>query len=264
MQFQELKEILENLYLTYQRKFSSKDPVWILHRFSDPQDIEIAGLITSAYAYGSVDQINNFVATILKRIGNKPYEFTINFQKRKDKKFLKGLYYRFNSEGDLINLFDSLNKNLTQYLSLKNLFLSNYKNGHENIIEALAGFTSALSFNTPKKNNKYYHYLLPNPSNGSTCKRMNLFLRWMVRKDDIDFGIWNEISTSKLIMPVDTHIGKISKKLKLVKRKSVDLKFAIELTNKLKQFDSIDPVKYDFSLCHIGIDKKQLAIKDYQ
>ena len=256
----QLKDLLENLYDTYSRKFSSKDPVWILHRFSDERDIEIAGLITSAYAYGSVDQINNFIDTLLKRIGNKPYEFTINFEKRKDKKFLKGMYYRFNSEGDLISLFDSLSKNLARYPSLKKLFMSNYEYDHENIVEALTGFSSALSLNTLKKKNKYYHYLLPNPANGSTCKRMNLFLRWMVRNDDIDLGIWNEISTSKLIMPVDTHIGRISKKLKLVKRKSIDLKFAIELTDKLREFDSIDPVKYDFSLCHIGIEKKKLVI----
>ncbi len=255
----QLKDLLENLYATYSPKFSSRDPVWNLHRFSDERDIEIAGLITSAYAYGSVDQINNFIDTLLKRIGNKPYEFTINFEKRKDKKFLNGMYYRFNSEGDLINLFDSLSKNLVRHSSLKKLFMSNHEQEHENIVEALTGFTSALSSNT-LKNNKYYHYLLPNPANGSTCKRMNLFLRWMVRKDDIDLGIWGEVSTSKLIMPVDTHIGRISKRLKLVKRISIDLKFAIELTDKLKEFDALDPVKYDFSLCHIGIEKKKLVI----
>jgi uncharacterized protein (TIGR02757 family) len=87
---------------------------------------------------------------------------------------------------------------------------------------------------------------------------MNLFLRWMVRKDEIDLGLWSEVDSGKLIMPVDTHIARISKKLKLVKRKSVDLKFALELTNKLKQFDSADPVKYDFALCHSGIDRKIL------
>ena len=87
---------------------------------------------------------------------------------------------------------------------------------------------------------------------------MNLFLRWMVRKDEIDLGIWNEVSQSKLIMPVDTHIARISKKLRLVKRKTIDLKFAIELTNYLKKFDGNDPVKYDFALCHVGIDKEEI------
>lgn len=257
MQFYRLKELLDNLYLSYKHKFSSKDPVWILHRLSDEKDIELIGLITSAYAYGSVEQINRFTNTLLQRIGSKPYEFTINFEKRKDKKFLKGLNYRFNTEKDLVNLFYSINKILLKHSSLKNLFLSNYSRECDNIIEALTGFSNALNLNG--KGGKYFNYLVPNPLNGSTCKRMNLFLRWMVRKDEIDLGIWNEVETSKLIMPVDTHIARISKKLRLVKRKSIDLKFAVELTESLKKFDSADPVKYDFALCHIGIDKKDIT-----
>ncbi|HAX50067.1 MAG TPA: hypothetical protein DCX92_13875, partial [Bacteroidetes bacterium] len=104
----ELKEKLEAHYLSYKQKFSSKDPVWILHRFSRERDIELIGLITAAYAYGSVDQINRFIEDLLQKTGNKPYEFTINFSKRKDKKHLDGLYYRFNSQFDLLDMFSSL------------------------------------------------------------------------------------------------------------------------------------------------------------
>jgi uncharacterized protein (TIGR02757 family) len=253
----ELKEKLEAHYLNYRQKFSSKDPVWILHRFTDEKDIELIGLITAAYAYGSVDQINRFINELLLKTGNKPYEFTINFSKRKDKKHLSGLYYRFNSHFDLLDMFSSLNKVIVKHGSLKNLFLSHNEAAHTNIVPALSGFTNELNKNIPKIDNRYYHYLFSNPVNKSTCKRMNLFLRWMVRKDDVDLGLWNEVDTSKLIMPVDTHIARISKKLKLVNRKSIDLKFAMELTNKLKEFDPVDPVKYDFALCHIGIDKKE-------
>lgn len=257
MQYYGLKELLENLYLSYKYKFSSKDPVWNVHRFNDEKDIELAGLITSAYAYGSVEQINRFIDSLLVKTGNKPYEFTINFSKRKDKKFLKDLYYRFNTEDDLIKLFSSLNQALLEHSSLKNLFFAKYKQSDENIIPALSGFVNSINKNKTK-GSKFYQYLISNPKNGSTCKRMNLFLRWMVRKDEIDFGIWNRIDTSKLIMPVDTHIARISKKLRLVKRKSIDLKFALELTQRLKKFDSLDPVKYDFALCHAGIDKREI------
>lgn len=253
----ELKEKLEAHYLNYRQKFSSKDPVWILHRFSDERDIELIGLITAAFAYGSVDQINRFIHELLLKTGNNPYEFTINFSKRKDKKHLEGLYYRFNSCLDIINMFSSLNKALVKSGSLKNLFLSHYKASYSTIIPALGGFTNELNKNIIKNDNRYYHYLFSNPVNNSTCKRMNLFLRWMVRKDDIDTGLWSDIPASKLIMPVDTHIARISNKLKLVNRKSIDLKFAIELTERLKEFDPVDPVKYDFALCHIGIDKKE-------
>lgn len=253
----ELKEKLEAHYLNYRQKFSSKDPVWILHRFSDERDIELIGLITAAYAYGSVDQINRFINELLLKTGNKPYEFTINFSKRKDKKHLEGLYYRFNSQADIADMFSSLNKALLKFGSLKNLFFSHYETSHADIIPALSGFTNELNRNIPRTEYGYYHYLFSDPVNRSTCKRMNLFLRWMVRKDDIDTGLWNGIGTSKLIMPVDTHIARISGNLKLVKRKSIDLKFALELTDKLKSFDPVDPVKYDFALCHIGIDKKE-------
>jgi uncharacterized protein (TIGR02757 family) len=254
---QRLKEKLDKLYTQYRQRFSSKDPVWVLHRFPDARDIEITGLITASYSYGQVDQINKFTEKLLSRIGNKPYEFTINFTKRKDKKYLKDLNYRFNSTGDLAELFYSISKALNEHGSLKNLFMKTFRADSENIIEALSGFVSYLSsFSNNKIGDRrnYFNYLLPNPTNKSTCKRMNLFLRWMVRKDEIDTGLWKEINKSKLIMPVDVHVARVSKNLRLVNRKSVDLKFALELTETLKKFDADDPVKYDFALCHIGID----------
>jgi uncharacterized protein (TIGR02757 family) len=258
-----LKPILDSLYEKYKGRYSSKDPIWVLHRFSDPRDIEIMGLVTASYSYGLVDLINAFTEKLLKRIGNEPYEFTINFQKRKDKKHLKGLYYRFNTEDDLIALFQTLNSIMLAHNTLKKLFLDGYDSRTVNIIPALEKFASYFSVQSGRYNAKvsyYYRYLIPNPVNGSTCKRMNLFLRWMVRKDEIDTGIWSEIHKSKLIMPVDVHVARAAKALGLVKRKSVDLKFAVELTESLKRFDKNDPVKYDFPLCHAGIEKEILSL----
>lgn len=249
MKKEKLKEFLENLYKKYHKKHSSKDPVWNLHRFSDEKDIEIAGLIISCYSYGQVDQINRFVNSFFERINWKPYEFTKNYQHIKDKKLLKKLYYRFNDENDLANLILGIQKVLEEYGSLKNLFLKLYNEDEVNIKAPLYFFSKSIT------NNKLT-YLLPDISKNSTAKRLNMYMRWMVRKDEIDLGIWGDkIITSKLIMPVDTHTYKISRKLGLVSRKSCDLKFAIELTEKLKEFDANDPVKYDFALCHLGIDK---------
>ncbi|MGH2574353.1 MAG: TIGR02757 family protein [Ignavibacteria bacterium] len=262
MRFSVLKELLDNLYIQYQSPGfpeNSKDPVWNLHKFSDAKDIEIAGLITSSYAYGKVDLINRFVEKLFARIGNKPYEFTINFQKRKDKKFLYGLKYRFSSENNLINLFQNLSNILTSRASLKNLFLESYEKKSVNIVPSLTAFINTLNspLKTISKNGKNYcGFLIPDSLKKSTFKRLNLFLRWMVRKDEIDLGVWDCIDKSKLIMPVDVHVARVSKRLNLVKRKSVDLFFALELTNSLKKFDPLDPVKYDFSLCHLGIDGK--------
>jgi uncharacterized protein (TIGR02757 family) len=163
-------------------------------------------------------------------------------------------YYRFNTEQDFIDLIFSLQTIIKQYGSLKSLFLKHYSSSHENILPALDKFTSEIR-NTGK-HSKSFDYLIPDVSKNSTCKRLNLFLRWMVRKDSIDTGLWGrEVEKSKLIIPVDTHVYRVSQKLGLVRRKACDIKYAIELTNKLKEFDPLDPVKYDFALCHIGVDK---------
>jgi uncharacterized protein (TIGR02757 family) len=259
MQYNQLKELLEELYLSYKHKYSSKDPVWVLHSFQDKNDIEIFGLISAAFSYGSVDQINSFIFSLLEKINNKPYEFTINFQKRKDIKYLKNLYYRFNTHYDLAALFDSIRIALIKHPSLENLFLSHYNSADENIIPALEGFANEINCGPRRAKAGYYNYLVSNPANGSTCKRMNLFLRWMIRKDEIDLGLWSKITPAKLIMPVDVHVARMSKRLKLVKRRSVDLKFSVELTESLKKFDPLDPVRYDFALCHSGIDSKEIS-----
>ena len=248
----DLKVLLDKLYLKYSKKHSSKDPVWTLHRFSDPKDIEIAGLITSCYAYGRVEQINQFTDKFFSRTGFKVHEFTSNYSEHKDKKFLKGLYYRFNTEEDLSLLLINTRNAVNNNGSLQNLFKTEYKESDENILNALTFFSTKLNGINNEDSN--YKYLVPLVKNGSTCKRLNLFLRWMVRKDEIDPGIWNSIDKSKLIMPVDTHIYRISRKLKLIRRKTCDMRYALELTKKLKQFDPEDPVKYDFAVCHLGID----------
>lgn len=252
MNKKELKDLLDDLYVKYRSKHSSKDPVWRLHDFSDAKDIEIIGLITSCYAYGQVDQINLFVNKFLKNIDSGVHEFTSNYSEQKDKKYIKDLYYRFNTEADLSLLLINIRNAIKEFGSLQELFLQEFKDSDGNILKGLTFFSSKLNETTARNSN--YKYLIPLAENGSTCKRLNLYLRWMVRKDEIDLGIWNKVNVSKLIMPVDTHIYRISRKLKLVNRRSCDMKYALELTEKLKQFDPSDPVKYDFALCHLGID----------
>ncbi len=253
MKNKDLKIRLDNLYFKYKSKYSSKDPVWILHNFNEIKDIEIAGLITSCYAYGQVDQINFFINRFLKNIGFKVHEFTSNYSEHKDKKYLKDLYYRFNTSDDLSLLILNIKNVLKKYGSLQNLFLKKYDKSHSNVLDEMSYFSSKLNLLNNEKS--FYSYLVPCVKNNSACKRLNLYLRWMIRKDEIDLGIWENADKAKLIMPVDTHIYRISRKLGLVKRKSHDMKFAIELTEELKKFDNTDPVKYDFALCHLGIDK---------
>ena len=261
MKRSELKEYLDGLYLKYKSKHSSEDPVWILHKFSDARDIEIAGLIASSYAYGQVPQINMFVNRFLKNIDFKVHEFTSNYSEHKDKKYLKGLYYRFNTVDDLSLLLQNTCNAVNTYGSLQALFRSGYDDSHDNILNALSMFS--LKLNEISGKNSNYKYLIPLTKNRSTCKRLNLYLRWMIRKDEIDPGVWENIDRSKLIMPVDTHIYRISRELKMVKRKSCDMKFALELTQKLRAFDKNDPVKYDFAICHVGMERNLTNTKNF-
>lgn len=254
MDYNKLKKILDGLYLKYRKKYSSSDPVWNLLRIKNEKDIEILGFITSCYSYGNVALINRFITEFTCKTGINLYEFTSNYSEHKDKKFLKGLNYRFNSADDLSELINCTGKILRKYGSLKNSFAEGYSIKDKNIIPALTEFV--LKFRSGKKFSRGFNYLVPSPSDNSACKRLNLFLRWMVRKDEIDFGIWSDvIDKAGLLMPVDIHVYRISRKLELVKRKSCDLKFAVELTDSLKKFDISDPVKYDFALCHFQMEK---------
>ncbi len=249
---EKLGKYLNEIFRKYGKKLSSKDPVWNLHDLTEERDIEIAALFVSCFSYGKVEQINSFVRRFAGRIGNDWHEFTLNFSEQKDKKYFEDLYHRFNTPNDLSRLIRSVNSALNSHGSLKHLFLSGLKDDDVNIVNALDSFSSGLcGFDAPER----FRYLLPQTSKGSACKRLNLFMRWMVRKDEIDTGCWAEVGTRRLVMPVDTHVYNVSRSLGLVDRKSCDMKFAVMLTDTLKMFDPDDPVKYDFALCHIRMDK---------
>lgn len=255
MNKKKLGKYLDEIYVKYKHKHSSIDPVWILHKLKDSRDIEIAGLVVSCYSYGRVNQINDLMNKLFKRIGYDVQEFTLNFSEQKDKKFFEDLYYRFNTPEDMMNLFRNINLVLMKFGSLKELILGSVSMDDLNIVNALCKFGKEL--HRCPGSSQSYNYLIPNVEKNSACKRLNLYLRWMVRDDDIDLGCWRDIGKNKIIMPVDTHVYKISRQLGLINRRSCDLKFAEELTDRLKEFDPEDPVKYDFALCHIGIDKAQ-------
>ena len=257
-----LKITLDKFYNEYNFKERIKhDPIEFPHRYSGPDDIEVAGFIASCFAYGKVDLFKPVIGKILKPGGKHPAGFFKNFILKKDKKYLENISYRFNKEADVLCLVYILNQTLNEWGSLKNLFYHYFTPDQKDIGPALARFTGYfMDIDTSPvygRNIKPYglKQLFPSPENGSACKRMNLFLRWMVRNKDIDFGIWNKIPPSKLIIPLDTHIARISRCLGLTKRKASDWKTAKEITESLKKLDPDDPLKYDFALCHQGISR---------
>jgi uncharacterized protein (TIGR02757 family) len=253
-----LKQKLEYHYKAFDRTKLEPDPLQFLHLFKDARDIEVVGLIASIFAYGNVKQIENTLKKFIFVFDGKPYSFIKNFSLSKDSKKIAGIKHRFYSEDDIVKLFIILNKEIKKHKSIKQIFLLGYNISDENVKNGISKFSNHFlnSFlETFGDISDGIKFMFSIPEKGSACKRVNLFLRWMVRKDKLDFGLWNEIQTSKLVIPVDTHIARICKSLKLTKRKNADWKMAEEITYNLKKFDPNDPVKYDFAICHIGIRK---------
>ena len=267
-----LKETLDRFYREYNLKSRIEhDPIEFPHRYKKPEDIEIAGLIASSLAYGKVTLFKPVINKILSitSLNGSLQEFIINFELSKDSKLFSGIKYRFNSEKEIIGLIYSIKSALIEYGSLKNLFYSFYNSGDKNITNALTGFVKYfisldMSAVYDKKGQTVgIKQFFPSPAEGSACKRLNLYLRWMVRSDDsVDFGIWNKIPPSKLIIPLDTHMARICTHLGLTHHKTTGWKMAEEITDNLKILAPKDPVKYDFALCHLGISGECPPNKD--
>lgn len=257
--YRELKRKLEYHYKRFDRESIAPDPVEFPLRITSPPDREIASFISAVMAYGNVRQINTSLKNIFTFLGNHPYDAILNFSGVSENHPLS-VKHRFYSSNDIGTLFYVLNHILLKYGSLKIFFLKNYDESDENVggmIEktGLEFYSILDQLKIPLTHG--LKFMFPRPSGGSACKRINLFLRWMVRKDQIDFGLWNEIPASKLIIPVDIHIARISRDLGLTNQKSVSWRMAEEITENLKKFDQYDPVKYDFALCHIGMRKER-------
>jgi uncharacterized protein (TIGR02757 family) len=255
-----LKKILDTFYREYD--FETRllhDPIQFPRRYRDPRDIEIAGFLASCFAYGRVDLFMPVVEKILSVMGKSPYDFLLHFDPGKRGKHVAGIYYRFNSTQDILCLLFMLRAILTERTSLENVFRKFYRSEDATIEYALAGLmgvfrgidTSAIYGKNVKPPGLLQFF--PSPADGSTCKRTNLFLRWMIRNRDIDLGIWKGIAKNRLVIPLDTHIARISRCLGLTGRRSQDWKMAAEITESLKRYDPADPLKYDFALCHHGI-----------
>ncbi|HSR17912.1 MAG TPA: TIGR02757 family protein [Ignavibacteriaceae bacterium] len=254
-----LKQKLDYHYKAFDKSQISPDPLQFLHLFKDERDIEAIGFIASVFAYGNVTQINNTLNKIICMMENRPYEYLINSGNLPLHIRSLDLKHRFYTEADVKLFLSLLNKILKKYGRLKNLFLNFYNSSEPNLKKAISNFSNHLlgqiQKDSPDKISRGIKFMFPDSESGSACKRINLFLRWMVRKDELDFGLWNEIPPDKLVIPVDTHIARVCQLLKLTKRKNVSWKMAEEITENLKKFDPADPVKYDFAICHIGMRK---------
>jgi uncharacterized protein (TIGR02757 family) len=247
-----LKSRLDALVETFDVTTIAPDPLQLVLRYSDPVDQEVAGLIAAAFAYGRADIIVANIGAMLAKMRPSPYRYLVKFDNSEAARRFAGFVHRFHKTPDLVAFLGRLARVIETHGSLGALFEKCYDPTDADIGPSLARFVETIRGETAMRAASL-RYLLTSPTDGSACKRMNLFLRWMVRRTSPDLGLWTVVDPAKLVMPVDTHIHRIATFLGLNDRKSADWKAARALTDRLAGFDRADPVRYDFALCRLGI-----------
>lgn len=235
------------------------DPVEFPHRYRDPRDIEVSALLAASLAYGRADLFRPKVDGLLQRMGPSPAAYVRELDVPEARALLDGFVYRFNVGTDVAVLLLGMGRALREQGSLEALFVAGLE-ARGSLHGALADFTAALR-DVPMEElrramgpERGLHHLLPSPLGPGAAKRLNLYLRWMVRgPDEVDFGIWRRVPASRLVIPLDTHIGRMAQHLGLTKRKDLTWRTAEEVTASLRLLDAEDPVRYDFALCHYGM-----------
>jgi uncharacterized protein (TIGR02757 family) len=249
-----LKDFLDIKVEQYnQPSFIKDDPISIPHLFAKKQDIEVAGFFAAIFAWGNRTIIIKKCRELMELMDNDPYNFCLNHEE-KDLKRLLGFKHRTFNATDLLYFISFLKYHYKKYNSLEQAFFKVKLEGE--VEQALINFHSYFFSleDYPHRTKKH----IATPLNHSTCKRLNMFLRWMVRTDNngVDFGIWKSIYPSQLICPIDLHVARVAKRFDLLQRKQIDWQAAVELTAYLKGLDPSDPVKYDFALFGLGVIEK--------
>jgi uncharacterized protein (TIGR02757 family) len=255
----ELTAALDRLYQDYNREDSASDPVHLVRRFTNPADREIAGFCAAALAFGRVASVLNSITTLFAIMGPHPAAFVRGFDPAGPYPELRAMVHRWTRGVDLAGLLWILRQMLEQSGSIEGFFLEGHAPEAPDIGAALDSFsTRALALDIRRAYGRVPRrpgvcYFFPRPSAGSACKRLNLFLRWMVRNDEIDLGVWRVVRPAQLIVPLDTHVIRLGRCLRLTRYASPGWRMAADITASLRALNPDDPVRFDFSLCHVGM-----------
>ena len=259
LQIESLKPVLDRLYAEFNDPDSATDPIQIVRRFERPDDREVVGFVAASLAFGRVMSVLQSIERVLAIMGPRPAAYVRGFDPRREQASFAPVVHRWTRGPDLVALVWLMKQMIDRAGSIEGFLAESYDPGAEDIESALDSFsTRALALDlksaygrVPKRPGVCYFF--PRPSAGSGCKRLNLFLRWMVRRDALDLGVWTRIPPSKLIVPLDTHVIRVGRCLRLTRYTSPGWRMARDITASLRRLDPDDPVKYDFALCHIGM-----------
>jgi uncharacterized protein (TIGR02757 family) len=244
------RRALERLYRKYNdRRYISTDPLQYVYRYEHQRDREVAALIAASLAFGNVAQIRRSVERILDSMGRGPAEYVLSASPRKLRNDFRLFRHRWISGDDMASLLTGVARAMREYDSLGKLFYAKLEAADRDVIPAATKFAEDIF----SRSGGFNTCLLPSPRSRSACKKLNLFLRWMVRSDEVDPGGWTGVSPAMLIVPVDVHMHRISRRLGLTNRRSADLATAQEITEGFKAVAPEDPVKYDFALTRLGM-----------
>ena len=254
---------LERLYQAYGPETAATDPILFLGRYRDPEDLEVVGWIASAFSYGRVETIQANVARILAALGPRPASALDRIRDFRElaADALAGFRHRFHGASDAAALLFAISQSRARAGTLRAFFESELRPEDPDVgalltrvVSKIRGFDyRPVTGRRSLTDSSPVHFFFPDPSGGSACKRWNMYLRWMVRRDRLDLGLWRSIPTSRLVMPTDTHIHLVARRLRLTRRRTADWRTAREITDRLARIDPEDPVRYDYALCRLGI-----------
>jgi uncharacterized protein (TIGR02757 family) len=254
-----LKPTLDRLYAEFNYPDSATDPIQIVRRFTAAEDREVVGFCAAALAFGRVASVLQSIERLLTIIGDRPAAYVRGFDPRREVRRFDGFVHRWTRGADLAALLWILRQMFDRAGSIEGFFVAGYNASAEDVGPALDSLSSrALSLDIRSAYGRVPRapgvcYFFPRPSAGSGCKRLNLFLRWMVRRDALDLGVWTRIASSSLVVPLDTHVVRVGRCLGLTRYTSPGWPMAKDITASLRRLDPVDPVKYDFALCHLGM-----------
>jgi uncharacterized protein (TIGR02757 family) len=255
----ELRLVLDRLYSDFNYPDSATDPIQIVRRYTRSDDREVAGFVSAALAFGRVASVLQSIERVLAVMGSAPAAYLRRFDPRRDAPAFDGIVHRWIREKDIVALLWVLHQMVTATGSIEQFFVlgddplsTDIQGGLDSFsTRALALDLEAAYGRVPKRPGVCYFF--PRPSAGSACKRLNLFLRWMVRRDALDLGVWSRVAPARLIVPLDTHVIRVGRCLKLTAYTSPGWRMARDITGSLRALEPEDPVKYDFALCHLGM-----------
>jgi uncharacterized protein (TIGR02757 family) len=268
MRVAELRTRLDDLYAHYDHRFVDPDPLQFVRQQTTDADREVVGLIASALAYGNVKQIKRSIARVVEPLGNHPADAIDHLDAKEAKSLLRGFKHRFNDGRDVACLLLFLKQMRAQARSVEGFFLEGPAAQVE-IADALTSFSEralALDHGGLYSGRRLpasagVRFFFPSPRDGSACKRLNLYLRWMVRRDGVDLGVWKRMDPAHLVIPLDAHIYTIARRVGLTRYRSPGWPMALDITRRLRRLDPRDPVKYDFAFHRMGLWKREAEIK---